>query len=119
MHTKAAEVYQVQGYPTIKWFAHGKAIDYNGGRSAAEIVAWVAKKSGPPAVAVATEAELQALVKKNEVVILGAFDSADSDEAKVFTRAAETTEVTFAITTSDAVAASLSVTKPGVCCGVG
>jgi hypothetical protein len=39
----------VDGYPTLKWFAgqNRPSIEFNGGRTAADIVAWVTKKSGP------------------------------------------------------------------------
>ena len=41
--------FDIKGFPTIKYFKNGKPSDYNGGRTATEIVSWVNKKSGPPA----------------------------------------------------------------------
>lgn len=48
-HQAKAQEYQVQGYPTIKFFAGGKksrsdARDYDGGRTASDIVAWASDK---------------------------------------------------------------------------
>jgi len=45
---KVAEEYGIQGFPTLKWFHNGEATDYQGGRTADAIVAWILKKTGPP-----------------------------------------------------------------------
>lgn len=49
VHTSTASKYQVQGYPTIKFFPGGKkdkssAQEYDGGRTASDIVAWASDK---------------------------------------------------------------------------
>lgn len=49
VHTSTAAKYQVQGYPTIKFFPGGVkdrtgAKEYDGGRTAADIVAWAEDK---------------------------------------------------------------------------
>merc|ERR1712066_304410 len=54
---KIAETHEVRGYPTLKFFKKGRAMDYMGGRTADTIVSWLEKKTGPPAVALATEDE--------------------------------------------------------------
>ena len=53
VHGDLAKEFGVGGYPTLKWFKNGdrkNPLDYKGGRKEAEIVSWVTKKSGPPAV---------------------------------------------------------------------
>ena len=40
--------YGVQGFPTLKWFVKGKALEYSGGRTADTIVNWIKKRMGPP-----------------------------------------------------------------------
>merc|ERR1712020_685293 len=52
-----AEKFEVRGYPTLKFFKNGKAMEYGGGRTADTIVSWVEKKTGPPAATLATEDE--------------------------------------------------------------
>lgn len=49
VHTSTASRYQVQGYPTIKFFPAGKKSsssleDYNGGRTSSDIVNWAQEK---------------------------------------------------------------------------
>jgi protein disulfide-isomerase A1 len=103
--------FQVQGFPTLKFFRDGKPSEYQGGRTEAEIVSWVTKKSGPVAIDVVTEEDLQHLKEANDAFALGVFSSADSPAAKAFLSVAnEVDTISFAITTSDAVKASLGTT---------
>lgn len=47
VHTSTAAKYQIQGYPTIKYFAAGKkssAENYEGGRTSSDIVAWALER---------------------------------------------------------------------------
>ncbi|XP_023336650.1 protein disulfide-isomerase A6 homolog [Eurytemora carolleeae] len=46
-HQSVAQEYGVQGYPTIKYFAPGSSEpeEYNGGRTASDIVAWAEEKA--------------------------------------------------------------------------
>jgi protein disulfide-isomerase A1 len=113
-HTKAAGRFEVQGYPTLKWFKNGEASDYAGGRTAGDIVTWISKKSGPPAVAIANVEEAKAFDEKNDVAVLGVFASADSDEAKAFVAAAEASELPFGISTDAAVASEFGASVPAV-----
>lgn len=50
VHTSKASQYNVQGYPTIKYFSGGKkdrssAEDYTGGRTARDIIQWALDKA--------------------------------------------------------------------------
>jgi len=102
--------YEIKGFPTIKYFKRGNPSDYQGGRTAAEIVTWVNKKSGPPAVAVTTEEELTALQEKHEVFALGVFDSTDSENFRSFSFIASNDETNvYAYTTSNEVKLKLSI----------
>ncbi|CBY08631.1 unnamed protein product [Oikopleura dioica] len=47
VHTDIASRYAVRGFPSIKMFRRGRAIDYEGMRDQESIVAWATKASGP------------------------------------------------------------------------
>lgn len=106
-----AEKYEVRGYPTLKWFVNGKASDYGGGRDVESIVRWVKKKTGPPAITIATEAELEAAEKNNDVLVLGYFSKFEGAAFDAFINTARAAEdLTSAQTTEAAVAKKAGVT---------
>lgn len=72
-----AQKFEVRGYPTLKFFREGAPVEYNGGRSQAEILGWLKKRTGPPADEVKTVEELNKLKDSDEVVIIGAFQVSD------------------------------------------
>jgi len=53
VHKKAAAGFDVKGFPTLKFLNNGNTIDYNGGRTASEIVSWINKRTGDVSVLVA------------------------------------------------------------------
>jgi len=53
LHKEFSGKYDIQGFPTIKFFTNGKDIEFNGGRTADEIVNWVTKRVGEPTTLVA------------------------------------------------------------------
>lgn len=82
-----AQQFEIQGYPTLKWFRNGKATEYQGPRDASGIVAWVNKKSGPPTHTLTEKAQLDAHIAAGTVVV-GFFEK-DSDAHKAFIAAAQ------------------------------
>merc|ERR1712156_892835 len=101
-----AEKFEVQGYPTLKFFRNGKATEYGGGRTADTIVSWLEKKTGPPALAVASVEEATAFVAGKDVAVIGVFADQTTDAAKAFlAAAANIDDIPFAITSSAEVAA--------------
>lgn len=104
VHSALGERFKVRGYPTIKFFIDQTPIDYSGGRTADEIVAWLKKKSGPAAVTLATVADLKKLQDGNEVAIVGLFKSLDSAEAVAFQNVAKVIDsVAFGISSEQVV----------------
>ncbi|CAH2090951.1 unnamed protein product [Euphydryas editha] len=79
-----AEYYKVKGYPTLIFFKKGNAIEYSGGRQADDIIAWLKKKTGPPAVEVASAEQAKELIAANNVVIFGFFPDQGADKAVTF-----------------------------------
>ncbi|XP_037934146.1 protein disulfide-isomerase [Teleopsis dalmanni] len=105
-----AEEYQVRGYPTLKFFRSGSPIEYSGGRQAADIIAWVTKKTGPPAKDLTTVEEAEKLLTDNEIAIIGFFKNTESDAAKAFISAASAMDsFIFGITSNDDVIAKYEV----------
>lgn len=100
--TALAEEFGVRGYPTLKFFRSGSPIEYSGGRQADDIVNWILKKTGPPAVELKTIEEAETLLTDNNVVVIGFFKNRDSAEAKTFLSVANAVdEYPFAITSDE------------------
>ena len=51
----------VRGYPTLKLYKNGDAMDYGGGRDTDCIIAWLKKKTGPPAKLLSAVEEVSAI----------------------------------------------------------
>jgi protein disulfide-isomerase A1 len=105
--------FEIKGYPTLKWFVDGEvASDFGGGRTAPEIVAWIKKKTGPPAATLADAAAFEAARKEGELLVLGYFPAFEGAEHAAFeARAAKTDDAAFAQTTDAAVAAAAGLKK--------
>jgi len=104
VHTSLAEQHDVKGYPTLKFFKNGVPVEYTGGRTSAEIVNWLKKKTGPPALTVADEAAAQKFIDSKEVTVVGCFKDVESADAKAFLAAAGSMDDhPFAITSEEAV----------------
>lgn len=115
VETELAEKYEVRGYPTIKFFKEGKVVEYSGGRQAADIVTWLSKKTGPPAVNVDSVDDAKKMIEKDDVVVVGFFSDLDSDSAKAFIAAAdEKDDIPFGITSSKEVFSEYKVEKDGI-----
>ncbi|XP_043486620.1 protein disulfide-isomerase [Polistes fuscatus] len=84
VETELAEKHGVRGYPTLKFYRKGIAIDYNGGRLADDIVNWVLKKTGPAAKDLTSVEKAKAFIDEHEVVIVGFFKDLESKAAKLF-----------------------------------
>merc|ERR1712226_332744 len=105
VHGELAKEFGVGGYPTLKWFKGDRknAMDYKGGRKEAEIVSWVTKKSGPPAVPVEGADAATKFKTDNEVAVVG-FVSGDKLDA--FNAAGDSfDDVPFGVLDADAAAA--------------
>lgn len=113
--TKLAEQYEVKGYPTIKFFKNGSPQEFQGGRTAADIVNWLKKKTGPPASNVDSVDAVKALAEKDDVVIIGFFKDQESAGAKAFLEVASATDdLPFVITATDEVFAEYKIENEGV-----
>jgi len=83
------EKFEVRGFPTLKFFKKGKATEYTGGRTSETIVAWVEKKSGPPAKTLDNVEDAKAFIETNDIAVVGFFKDVKSVDAKAFINAAD------------------------------
>jgi len=70
VETKLAERFNVEGFPTLKFFNNAKEHDYNGGRKSEDIVGWVLKKTGPSVEELKSHSEFQELLTSNNAVVV-------------------------------------------------
>lgn len=82
---------------------------------AADIVAWLKKKTGPPAKTLTSAEEAKAFSESAEVVVVGFFADAESEAAKAYAGAADTIdEIMFGITSVPEVAAALEASMESI-----
>ena len=87
----------------------------SGGRTSNDIVAWLKKKTGPPAKSIEDEAAAKAFSEAHSVVVVGHFADQSSADAKAFLEAAAAIEsVPFGISSSSDVASHLKLNGDGV-----
>merc|ERR1711862_815966 len=70
-------------------------MDYDGGRTEAEIVNWLKKKTGPPATALNDVEAANKFKADNDVVVVGFFK--DADEADFIKAASASNDIPFGI----------------------
>ena len=104
-----SQKYGVNGYPTLKFFKHGKAKEYTGGRTKDTILNWLEKKTGPPAVELKYPELSKKMIESEKVLVVGFFKDQENDQAKAFLEAADSIDdIVFGITSEDAVFAALT-----------
>lgn len=104
VESELAEKHEIKGYPTLKFFRKGAAVEYSGGRQADDIVAWVLKKSGPAVKEVSTVDEAKALIDSQNVAIMGFFKDQESEKAKMYLEVGNSVDDhVFGITSNDEV----------------
>eukprot|EP01101_Sappina_pedata_P013224 TRINITY_DN94_c0_g1_i1.p2 TRINITY_DN94_c0_g1~~TRINITY_DN94_c0_g1_i1.p2 ORF type:complete len:502 (+),score=275.24 TRINITY_DN94_c0_g1_i1:39-1508(+) len=86
-----AQRFQVQGFPTLKYFRNGKPSEYTGGRTSDTIVSWIEKKNGPAATTVTSADQIAEIKEKNDVSVFGYFTK-DSENLAAFLSAASDSE---------------------------
>jgi protein disulfide-isomerase A1 len=70
VHKNIGTRFNIEGFPTLKLFSKGTPSDYNGGRTEAEIVAWMKKKTGPASKALTTPEEVESFHSTSDVAVV-------------------------------------------------
>lgn len=73
IHADLATKYEVNGFPTIKFFRQGNPIEYKGGREWSSILKWVKNKTGPIVEELRTIDDINNFKKSSDVVVIGFF----------------------------------------------
>lgn len=98
-HTDLAKQFNITRYPTLIFFKNGIAKPFTGGSNADSIYQWVKKKSEDPVKIIDTKEDMNELLTKPDVAVLGFFKDLESDEAQAYIEAAdENMVVPFGIT---------------------
>ena len=87
---KLAEKFEIQGFPTVKLFIKGQAIEYTGGRRESEVINWMRKKTGPATKALKTVEEVEKFQKDNDVVLV--YFGSNKADIEEFTKVARKNE---------------------------
>jgi len=76
--------FDIEGFPTLKFFKNGEASDYNGPREAKGIVSWLSKKTGPACTEITKEGELKTILEQEQALAVGFFNDLEGEKAKIF-----------------------------------
>jgi protein disulfide-isomerase A1 len=90
VETELGERYGVEGFPTIKLFKNGEAIDFQGEREEDAMYDWLVKKMGPSATEL-DAAEVSKLEKENLALIFF-YPESDEEALQTFMQVAEKIE---------------------------
>ncbi|KAH0956027.1 hypothetical protein HN011_009944 [Eciton burchellii] len=102
VETQLAEKHGVRGYPTLKLYRQGVAIDYTGGRQADDIVNWLLKKTGPVAQNLQTLDEAKAFIEAHNFAVIAFFKDAASLASLAYMKVANAMDDhMFAVTSND------------------
>ena len=85
-----ASLYQVGGYPSLKFFRSGNYIPYDQGeRTSNALIQWMKMKSRPSATALTTVDQIEKFIVSNDVVIIGFFVNQKTAETRNYFKACE------------------------------
>jgi len=89
-----ASRFDIKGYPTLKFFKQGKPIEYDGGRTAKDIVSWINKKTGPAVKPITSVESLSSLMEEQDFVVIGLTEDTTSNDWHVFEELASAIDAT-------------------------
>ena len=78
---ETAQKMNIEGYPTIKLFFKGKALNYDGGRTAEDMLQFIQARTEPPVI-LHTPEEIKTAIKNHETIVLF-FGEGESELLKI------------------------------------
>ncbi|XP_017922870.1 protein disulfide-isomerase-like protein of the testis isoform X1 [Manacus vitellinus] len=107
--------FNIQAFPTVKLFVNGSRedpIDCKGVRQASAFITWVKRRTGPSTVLINSTAQAEALIKADDLAVIGFFRELHNDSVEVFCEMArDVPEMPFGMTASEDVCADYSIQK--------
>ncbi|XP_027539738.1 protein disulfide-isomerase-like protein of the testis isoform X3 [Neopelma chrysocephalum] len=107
--------FNIQAFPTVKLFVNGSRedpIDCKGVRQASAFITWVKRRTGPSTVLINSTAQAEALIKADDLAVIGFFRELHNDSVEVFCETArDVPEMPFGMTASEDVCADYGIQK--------
>ncbi|KAK4321019.1 hypothetical protein Pmani_008127 [Petrolisthes manimaculis] len=89
IHTHTAELYNIQGYPTLMVFRNGRQFEYQGKRDKAGILSYMRRQAVLPSQEIKSLKEFQNAASKSEANVVGFFSDKNDDMFGEFINACE------------------------------
>ncbi|XP_032559416.1 protein disulfide-isomerase-like protein of the testis isoform X3 [Chiroxiphia lanceolata] len=107
--------FNIQAFPTVKLFVNGSRedpIDCKGVRQASAFITWVKRRTGPCTVLINSTAQAEALIKADDLAVIGFFRELHNESVEVFCEMArDVPEMPFGMTASEDVCADYGIQK--------
>ncbi|XP_063270563.1 protein disulfide-isomerase-like protein of the testis [Prinia subflava] len=107
--------FNIQAFPTVKFFVNGSRedpIDCKGVRKASTFVTWVKRRTGPSTVLINSTDQAEAIIKADDLAVIGFFRELHNDSVEVFCETArDVPEMPFGMTASEDVCADYSIQR--------
>lgn len=91
---RSAARYGIKGFPTLLFFTNGTQQPYTGGFTRNEIVVWIRKRTGMPAVTISSKTKAEEVLNRNGTTVVGFFGEFMGPEYDEFVSAAKEEEDT-------------------------
>ncbi|NWV93909.1 PDILT protein, partial [Machaerirhynchus nigripectus] len=107
--------FNIQAFPTVKLFVNGSRedpIDCKGVRKASTFITWVKRRTGPSTVLINSTDQAEAIIKADDLAVIGFFRELHNDSVEVFCETArDVPEMPFGMTASEDVRASFGIQR--------
>ena len=110
---ESALKYNIEGFPTLKFFVNGNPNEYTGQKNELGIVKWLLKKMGPPVKYISVNEYLQDYIEKNQFAVV-LFTNNKEIQGLFEKNAKNSEELCFAICENQEIFNHYSISDPGL-----